>query len=64
MRDCVAVPITLEFTFQYGEIKSGCSYICAVSRVLFTFQYGEIKRRTPFVAERIARHIYIPVWRD
>ena len=34
----------LEFTFQYGEIKSCIVTVLSKSTIKFTFQYGEIKR--------------------
>ena len=33
----------IEFTFQYGEIKSGFFGLNALHVIPFTFQYGEIK---------------------
>ena|GEM_PF-5404143 len=40
----------MQFTFQYGEIKSKLRGIRNNVRVRFTFQYGEIKRRLSTVA--------------
>ena len=56
--------LCVEFTFQYGEIKSFQNILKKSDALPFTFQYGEIKSRAYLYWRPLDVKIYIPVWRD
>ena len=54
----------INFTFQYGRIKTRSASARFAAGTAFTFQYGRIKTGAARPCARRFKHLYIPIWTD